>query len=296
MTEVSRRHFTQLVLINAVWGFNLVAIKVGVERFPPIFSGFLRFLIVGIAVLPWLRVRRGEMRWLLIAAIFGGGLQFAIMYTGVALSGNMSSVAIAGQLGIPFATLLSVVMLGERIHWRRSLGIALSFAGVVVLGFNPAVIQSWQGLALIVLAAFIGAIGLVAIKRVRDLDALELQAWLSWGSLPVLLLASMWLEAGQVASLRNIDMAGAGSVLYSALFASLFAHTAYFRLVHRYPVSSVAPLTVLSPVFSVAFVVLLLGDVLDWRMIIGGVMTLTGVAVIVWREAKVTGSSSLGPP
>lgn len=295
MSEVSRRHHVQLMLINAIWGFNLVAIKAGVDRFPPVFVGFLRFFIVGLVVLPWLRVRRGEMRWLLIAAIFGGGLQFAIMYSGVALSGNMSLVAIAGQLGIPFATILSVVVLGERIHWRRSLGIALSFAGVVVLGFNPEVFKSWRGLALIVLGAFIGAIGLVAIKRVRDLNAMELQAWLSWGSLPVFLLLSFWLEEGQIESLRNIDLAGASAILYSALLASLFAHTAYFALVHRYPVSRVAPLTVLAPVFSVGFAILFLGDVLEWRMVIGGVMTLTGVAVIVMREGKAAGSGSLGP-
>ncbi len=295
MSEVSQRHFARIMLINAIWGFNLVAIKAGVDRFPPVFVGFLRFLIVGLVVLPWLRVRRGEMRWLLIAAIFSGGLQFAIMYTGVALSGNMSSVAIAGQLGVPFATLLSVIVLGERIRWRRSVGIVLSFAGIVVLGFNPVVFKSWQGLALIVLGAFIGAIGLVAIKRVRDLNALELQAWLAWGSLPVFLALSLWLEDGQVDSLRHIDLIGAAAVLYSALFASLFAHTAYFALIHRYPVSSVAPLTVLGPVFSVGFAILFLGDLLDWRMVVGGVTTLTGVAVIVMREGKAAGTGSLGP-
>lgn len=295
MTEVSQRHHLQMMLINAVWGFNLVAIKVGVDRFPPVFLGFLRFLIVGLLVLPWLRIRRGEMRWLLIAAVFGGGLQFAVMYTGVALSRNMSSVAIAGQLGVPFATILSVLVLGERIRWRRSLGIVLSFAGVVVLGFNPHVMESWQGFALIVLSAFIGAIGLVAIKRVRELNALELQAWLSWGSLPIFLWLSLLAEEGQFESLRNADLTGAAAVLYSALAASLFAHTAYFALVHRYPVSRVAPLTVMAPVFSVAFAVLFLGDLLDWRMIIGGVMTLTGVAVIVMREGKAAGAGSLGP-
>lgn len=295
MSEVSQRHFARIMLINAIWGFNLVAIKAGVDRFPPVFVGFLRFLIVGLVVLPWLRLRRGEMRWLLIAAIFSGGLQFAIMYTGVALSGNMSSVAIAGQLGVPFATLLSVILLGERIRWRRSAGIALSFAGIVVLGFNPVVFRSWQGLALVVLGAFIGAIGLVAIKRVRNLNALELQAWLAWGSLPVFLALSLWLEDGQMESLRHIDLIGAAAVLYSALFASLFAHTAYFALIHRYPVSSVAPLTVLAPVFSVGFAILFLGDVLDWRMVVGGVMTLSGVAVIVMREGKAAGTGSLGP-
>jgi len=292
MTEVSQRHLLLLVLINAIWGFNLVAIKLGVDRFPPVFLSFLRFLIVGLAVLPWLRIRRGEMRWLLVAAICGGGLQFAIMFTGVALSGNMSSVAIGSQLGVPFATLLSVLLLGERIRWRRTLGIALSFAGVVVLGFNPEIVQAWRGFALIVVAAFLGAIGLVAIKRVHQLRPLELQAWLAWASLPLLLPLTLWLEDGQLESLRQIDFAGAGAVLYSALVASLFAHTAYFALVHRYPVTSVAPITVLGPVFSVFFAILILGDVLDWRMIVGGLMTLSGVAVIVAREGKIAGTGS----
>lgn len=292
MSELSRSHLWRLVLINLVWGFNIVAIKASVDRFPPVFLSFLRFLIVGVIVWPWLRLRRGEMHWLLTAAICSGGLQFALMFSGVALSGNMSSVAIASQLGVPFATLLSVMLLGERIRWRRWLGIGLSFAGVFVLGFNPEVFASWRGLAVIVIAAFIGAVGLVAIKRVHELEPLELQAWLAWASLPFLLPLSLWLEDRQLDSLTSAGASGWGALLYSALFASLFAHTAYFALIRRYPVTSVAPITVLSPLFSVLFSVLLLGDVLDWRMTLGGLMTLSGVAVIVTREGKVAAQAS----
>jgi O-acetylserine/cysteine efflux transporter len=226
------------------------------------------------------------MRWLLTAATCSGGLQFALMYSGVALSGSMSSVAIAGQLGIPFATLLSVAVLDERIHWRRWLGIALSFAGVVLIGFSPEVFHSWVGLLLVVISAFAGAVGLVAIKRVRDLEPLELQAWLAWGSVPLLLPLSLLLEDGQFASFGTAGTIGWGALLYSALLSSLVAHTAYFALVRRYPVSSVAPVTVLTPLFSVFFSVLLLGDVLDSRMIVGGLLTLTGVTVILVRERK----------
>jgi len=286
VTEVHRTHLWQLVLINAIWGFNIVAVKLSADRFPPVFLSFMRFLIVGLIVWPWLRVRRGEMRWLITAATCSGGLQFALMYSGVALSGNMSSVAIAGQLGVPFATLLSVMMLGERIHWRRWLGIGMAFVGVVVIGFSPAVFTSWSGLILIVIASFVGAVGLIAIKRVHELEPLELQAWLAWGSLPLLLPLSLLLEDGQLESLRHAGATGWGALLYSALLASLVAHTAYFALIRRYPVSSVAPVTVLTPLFSVFFSVLVLGDVLDWRLIVGGLLTLSGITVIVIRERK----------
>ena len=286
MTQVHRTHLWQLVLINAIWGFNIVAVKLSADRLPPIFLSFMRFLIVGLVVWPWLRIRRGEMRWLLTAATCSGGLQFALMYSGVALSGNMSSVAIAGQLGVPFATLLSVLLLGEQIHWRRWLGIGMSFVGVLLIGFSPDVFHSWSGLCLIVIAAFIGAVGLVAIKRVHQLEPLELQAWLAWGSVPLLLPLSLLFEDGQLESLQHAGMIGWSALLYSALMASLVAHTSYFALIRRYPVSSIAPVTVLTPLFSVLFSVMLLGDVLDWRMIVGSLLTLSGVTVIVTRERK----------
>jgi O-acetylserine/cysteine efflux transporter len=292
VSDVHSRHLWQLAAINLVWGFNIVAVKLSADRFPPVFLTFLRFLLVGIAVLPWLRLRRGEMRWLLTAAITSGGLQFALIYAGVSISGSMSAVSLASQLGVPFATLLSVWFLGERIHWRRWLGIGLSFAGVALLAFSPEVLHAGLGLAFVVAAAFAGAVGLVAIKRVRELEPLELQAWLAWGSLPLLLPLSWTLEDGQLASLASAGVTGWSSLAYSAFLSSLLAHTAYFALIRRYPVTSVAPVTVLTPLCSVLFSVLLLGDVLDARMVLGGLLTLSGITVIVMRERRPAATGS----
>jgi len=286
MTSVSGRHLAVLVGICAIWGFNLIAIKAGVDRMPPVFFTLLRFLVLALAVAPFLRPRRGEVRWLLVASLCSGGLQFALMFIGISIASSMSAVAIAGQLGVPFMTLLSILLLGEHVGWRRWSGILLSFAGVMVIGFNPTVFDSLSGLGLVVLGALSGSIGLVAIKRVHDIRPLELQAWFAWSSLPVLLLLTLLLEEGQWESLVAIDLAGVGAVLYTALAASLLAHTVFFALVQRYAVTSVAPVTVLAPLFSVLFSVLLLGEVLDWRMLVGGAMTLAGVVIIAMREQR----------
>jgi O-acetylserine/cysteine efflux transporter len=286
MTQLSGRHLAVLVGICAIWGFNLVAIKAGVDRMPPIFFTLLRFVVLALAVAPFLRVRRGEMRWLLLASICSGGLQFALMFVGISISSSMSAVAIAGQLGVPFMTLLSIAILGEHVGWRRWSGILLSFAGVMVIGFNPVVFESLEGLALVVLGALSGSLGLVAIKRVHDIKPLELQAWFAWSSLPVLLLLTLALETGQLGSLARLDLVGLGAVLYTALAASLVGHTVFFFLVQRYAVTSVAPVTVLAPLFSVLFSVLLLGERLDWRILLGGAMTLVGVVVIAMRQER----------
>jgi len=284
MTAVAPRHLLVLVGICAIWGFNLIAIKAGVDRMPPVFFSLLRFVVLAVAVAPFLRPRRGAVGWLLLASVCSGGLQFALMFVGISMSDNMSSVAIVGQLGVPFTTMLSILLLGEKVRWRRWSGILLSFAGVMVIGFNPIVFQSLAGLALVVLAALVGAVGLVAIKRVPAIRPLELQAWFTWTSLPVLLALTWSLEEGQLESLRRLDLTGLSAVLYTALASSLVGHTTFFWLVQRYPVTSVAPVTVLAPLFSVFFAVLLLGDLVDWRLLAGGAMTLGGVAIISMRE------------
>jgi len=284
MTAVAPRHLLLLVGICAIWGFNLIVIKAGVDRMPPVFFSLLRFALLGLVVLPFLKLRRGAMGWLLLASICSGGLQFALMFIGISLSGNMSSVAIAGQLGVPFTTLLSILLLAEKVRWRRWTGIALSFCGVMLIGLNPVVFESLQGLSFVVLGALFGALGLVSIKRVQDIKPLELQAWFTWTSLPVLFVLTATLETGQLESLAAIDLTGIGAVFYTALASSLFGHTMFFSLVQRYPVTTVAPITVLAPVFSVFFAVTLLGDSLDWRIVTGGLMTLAGVVIISLRE------------
>ncbi len=286
MTQVSGRHLAVLVGICAIWGFNLIAIKAGVDRLPPIFFTLLRFVVLALAVAPFLQLRRGEMRWLLVASICSGGLQFALMFVGISISSSMSAVAIAGQLGVPFLTLLSIAILGERVRWRRWVGILLSFAGVMVIGFNPAVFDSLAGLTLVVLGALSGSLGLVAIKRVHDIKPLELQAWFAWSSLPVLVLLTLVFEKGQLESLAALDLTGVAAVLYTALAASLVGHTVFFYLVQRYAVTSVAPVTVLAPLFSVLFSVWLLDERLDWRIVVGGAMTLCGVVIIAMREQR----------
>jgi O-acetylserine/cysteine efflux transporter len=230
MRPVSGRHLAVLVGICAIWGFNLVVIKAGVDRMPPIFFSLLRFVVLALAVAPFLRVRRGEMRWLLLASVCSGGLQFALMFLGISISSSMSAVAIAGQLGVPFMTLLSIAILGEQVGWRRWTGILLSFAGVMVIGFNPEVFDSLAGLALVVLGALSGSLGLVAIKRVHDIKPLELQAWFAWSSLPVLLLLTLLLEDGQLNSLASLDGVGVGAVLYTALVAGHGAGPAVQRV------------------------------------------------------------------
>jgi O-acetylserine/cysteine efflux transporter len=188
---------------------------------------------------------------------------------------------------------LSVALLGEVVHWRRWSGIALSFAGYsswVLIRASPA---QWQSLSLVIGGAFVGCVGLIAIKKLHGFRPLELQAWIAWLSLPVLLVLSLEFERPDLARSRTSPSAPGRRSPSPRFAASLVAHTGYFYLVQRYPVTSVAPVTTLSPVFSVLLSVVLLGEVLSTRLMVGGVITLAGIVIITLRERRIVDTGSL---
>jgi O-acetylserine/cysteine efflux transporter len=287
MIAIRLRDLVLLIGITFIWGVNLITSKVGVNEIPPILFTFLRFAIVVILLAPVLRMHPGQMGTLTIAALLSGALSFALSFAGLRRATNVASVAIVTQLGVPFATLLSVGMLGEVVRWRRRTGIALSFLGVLILGFDPQIGERWESVALVVASAFFGALGLIIIKRLQGFTPAELLGWTYLISLPALLVASLALEDPDFGTWSTVSWQAWASLLFAAIVASLIAHTGYFHLVQRYPVTSVAPLTTLSPVFSIVLGVLLLGDRLTPRIIVGGVCTLIGVLIITLRERRI---------
>jgi O-acetylserine/cysteine efflux transporter len=280
------QHLALLIAINLIWGMNLIASKIGVGQFPPLLFTAMRFGAVALVLLPMLRWQRGQMFYLLAAALFTGPAAFALLFTGVKLTADASTVAIATQMGVPFSTLLSVWLLGETIRWRRTLGIVLAFAGIVVIGFDPRVFAYWEGLLLVILSCFVGSLGLIFVKRLKNLKALELQAWIAAVGGPGLLLLSLTLESNQATAIANANAYGWGSLAFTTIMSSLIAHTGWYYLVSRYPVTSLSPLTLLSPLFGIFFGVTLLNDQLTPRILLGGAITLVGVLIVVLREKR----------
>jgi len=283
---LARRDLTLLVGISGIWGFNLIAAKIGVTEIPPILFTALRFALLALVTLPFLKVFPGQMGTLLMAAGLSGALQFSLLFAGLALAHDVSTVAIASQLGIPMTTLLSVWVLKERIRWRRILGIVLAFGGVAVIAFDPGVLVYSNGLGLVIASCLAGSLGLTYIKRLDGIGPLELQAWLAMTAWPLLLVLSLVFEDGQWNAMEAASLTAWGAVLFTSLVNSLLAHTAMFYLIQRYPVTSVAPLTLLSPVFSILFGVTLLDDNLSPRMAIGGAITLVGILIVALRDRR----------
>lgn len=74
------------------------------------------------------------------------------------------------------------------------------------------------------------------------------------------------------------------AVLFAALVVSVVGHTSNYGLIRRYDANLLAPLTLMTPIFTIAFGVWLTGDRLDARMVIGTLVALTGALAIALRS------------
>jgi O-acetylserine/cysteine efflux transporter len=285
---MSFRDFGLLVLVCLVWASNNIVSKYAVSELaaPPLFYAAVRFAVVALATLPWLLpAPRPRWRLIVVALLMGGG-NFALLFVGLKTS-TPSAAAVVGQLGVPMTTLMSVLMLGERIHWRRGLGIVLTLAGALVVMWNPHGLSLSTGLLFVVGSAFTGSLGAVMMKQMEGVKPLQFQAWVGLASFLPLAALSAWLEPGQLQVGLSAGWPFAAAVLFSGLVVSVGAHTAYYRLIQRYEANLISPLTLMTPLATIGLGVAILHDHFDRRMAVGTFVALLGVLIIALRRNQV---------
>jgi O-acetylserine/cysteine efflux transporter len=285
---MSLRDFGLLALVCLVWATNNIVSKYVVSHLgaPPLFYAAARFGVVALATLPWLLpMPRPRWRLIVVALLMGGG-NFALIFLGLKYA-TPSSVAVVSQIGVPITTLLSVVMLGETIHWRRALGIALTFVGVVTVMWSSTGLNASAGLLYVVASAIAASFGAVMMKQIEGVKPLQFQAWVGFASFWPLALLSAGLEPGQVQMGLAAGWPFLAAVLYSGLLVSVGAHTGYYFLIGRYEANLISPLTLMTPLATIALGVAIFHDPFGVRMVVGSALALTGVLIIALRRNQV---------
>ena len=285
---MSLRDFGLLVLVCLVWASNNIVSKYVVSHLglPPLFFAAVRFALVAVVTLPWL-LPMPRPRWRLVAvAMLMGGGNFALLFVGLQTS-TPSAVAVVSQLGVPITTLLSMLMLGETIRWRRGLGIALTVAGALAVMWDPHGVRISVGLLYVVASAVAGSLGAVMMKQIEGVKPLQFQAWVGFASFWPLAALSAWLEPGQVQMGLAAGWPFVLAALYSGLVVSVGAHTGYYFLIRRYEANLISPLTLMTPLATIALGVAIFHDPFGPRMAIGTAIALTGVLIVAARRNHV---------
>ena len=289
------RDMALVLVIVAVWAINFLTSATALREIPPLLFTALRF---GLLLLPLVFLMRkppaGQWPRLVAVSLCIGVVHFSLNFTALKLAGDLTSPAIVMQSYVPMTTLLAWWVLGERVGWRTSAAITLSFLGVLVLGLDPHVLKNQAALLTMLASAVFLAVGTILMKGLRGLDVYSQQGWMAVFSLPSLLLLSAWLEPGAIANLPDASMVAWFGAAFAAYAASLLGHGLYYWLVQRHPVAQITPWLLLVPVFAMMLGIAFWGDQPGPRVLIGGAMVLGGVLVIALR-AKVKSRTAPEP-
>lgn len=273
------------VLVMALWGANFVASKVALQAFSPMFLMTLRFALVCALLLPFARFPRAQWRGVLALSTILGAVHFPLIFLG--MRGVDAAVgAIVAQLQVPFSSLLAAVLFKDYLGWRRALGMATAFGGIVVIAGEPRSESGLEYILYIVAAGFAFAVANVQIKRIGPIDGFALTAWMTLFALPQVGLLSLTFESAQTASLANAELKHWLALVYIALGSSIIGYGVWYRLARTYDVNQTMPYLLLVPLFGVLSGVLMLGEPVSFGLAVGGAMTVGGVAVIMIRRPR----------
>lgn len=279
-------HLLLFVAVTAVWGANFAVSKIGLLQIPPIMLVAMRFALVTAILLPFAGVPpRGKLAGIALLSVVLGLFHFSMMFTGLK-DIDAATAAISIQLQVPFAALLAAVAFGERLGWRRALGMAIAFAGVAVIAGEPRLDGRYLSLALVIGAALVWAVANILVKHLGDVGGTQINAWMALFATPQLALASLALEQGQWAALQAADWTILAVLAYQAVLVVALGYGTWYALLKLYDVNVTLPFTLLVPFFGVFSGVVFLGEVLTMTFLVGGAMTIVGVSIIAIRRPR----------
>lgn len=288
---MSLREFLVLLMICLIWGLHFVVMKTTISNTaPPLFYAATRMSIVALLLLPFLRTHKGQMKYVLGAALGFGALNYAFMFPALQFV-TASAAAVMVELYVPFSIILSVLFLGETVGRKRVLGIILAFGGAVVIAMarpqEAAGPLFLFGLGLMVCGAFSEAMGAFFVKKLHGVKPMELLAWCAAMGVIVLWPLTFILENDQMQAVSPDNRFNFGlALLYSALLVSIVAHGSYYWLLARLPLSVVAGTGLMTTLVAVTASAVILKDEMSAPFLMGCAMILIGVALILLRSKR----------
>jgi O-acetylserine/cysteine efflux transporter len=281
------RDIIAAVLVAAVWGFNFVAIHVGINNFPPLLFSALRFTLAAIPVIFLLRLGP-PMAWRYIFAIgmVLGVIKFSFLFVGMDIGASAGLASLVLQTQAFFTAIFAAVLLRESPQRLQVIGMLIAFAGIALLGTElNDVSTTATGLVMVIAAATAWGASNLLMKAAKPTNMLHMMIWISLVP-PLPMLALSLIFEGQTsigAALSSIDWIGVGAIAYVGIISTIFAFAVWGRLLRRYDAGRVAPFSLLVPIFGMSFSALLLGETFTTVKLAAAILVLAGLGLNVWR-------------
>jgi len=259
---VSRyRNVALFVVLAAVWGSAFMAIKAGLEYFPPVLFAAIRYDVAGVIMLGyavyaterWRPRTRGELALIAVGGALLIAGYHAFLFVGEQYTTSATAsviVSLSPVLTTGFARLL---LPSERLTAAGTAGLLLGLVGVVVLSQpdpDNLLAADVVGKALVFAAALSFALGSVLTRRIdAELPIETTEAWsmLLGAGLMHALSAGMPSESLSAVAWTPESIA---AMAYLSIAASALGFLVYFDLLDRLGPIEINLVSYVAPVFA----------------------------------------------
>jgi len=294
------RAFAYFAVVSALalWAGNWIVARAVRDDISPglITSGRLVLVTLTLAplALPGLlaRLRRFTARdWAVLAGLglFGGGVHNAMQYLGLQWT-TATNGTLFFSLSPVIIMVLAGIVLGERVRGTQWIGVAVSFAGVLMialrgeaaalagLSFNP-------GDLLCLLSMFLWSAYTICLRLQRAaLDPVQLLFMICALGLATMLPWLAWDLAHDPRAHFNLN--GTLAMLYSAFASVILAYAGWNYGVARLGAARTGGFSHLLPAFGVIFAALFLGEYPAWYHFVGIALIFGGIALSALRASS----------
>lgn len=274
-------HVALAVLIAAIWGFNFVVIRLGLDAFPPLLFNGLRFAVASLPFLLLFRSPGVPWRWVLGTGLVLGVMKFSLLFVAMAHGMPAGLASVVMQAQALFSVVFAALLLQERPGAMQWSGMAIAAGGLAVIGLDMGVGASLVAFGLVILAAACWGFANILTRRAAAPQPLAFMVWVS-AVPPLPMFGLSWMFEGEAAimdALQSLDARGVMAVLYIGLLSTTACFAAWSFLLRQYKASVVAPFTLLVPVFGLISAGLVLDETPSAVKLGGAVLILLGLMV-----------------
>lgn len=285
------------LLIVFFWGTNFVVVRWGLGMLPPLLMAAIRFALVLFPAIFFLKKPNVSWGSLALYGICVGTGQFGLLY--IAMNGFISPgvASVVMQMQVFFTMAVAAQRTGERPRTHQLLGLAPALAGLVLILMHNGEDITPTGLALVLGGAMCWAVSNqttreaagAAAARGTPLNPLAYVVWASPFAMTGLLGASLLLEgpAHDYQAVFTSSWTIWPTLMWQSAANTLFGYTVWAWLLSRYPASTVAPMSMLVPVFGIGASVLVLNEPLPFWKLAACLLIMAGLAFnLLWQPAQ----------
>ncbi|EJM17070.1 DMT(drug/metabolite transporter) superfamily permease [Pseudomonas sp. GM21] len=275
--------------LYVIWGSTYLAIRIGVEYWPPLLLAGIRFVVAGTLMYAFLRWRGAPAptwaQWkaagmigILLLAGGNGGVTVA-EHMGVA-----SGVAALAIATVPLFTLLCGYFWGARNTRLEWAGIVLGLIGIAMLNLGSNLQSSPLGATLLVLAAASWAFGSVWSKHLPLPEGAMASAVEMLVGGVVLLIGSA-LSGEHLQAMPAIE--GWAALAYLTFFGSIIAFNAYMYLLKNVRPAAATSYAYVNPAVAVLLGIVFVGETIGIEEGLAMLVIISAVVLIglpQWRR------------